>query len=133
MANRIDIPTDSLRNQIGTGTKINGNIESSGDIRFDGFLVGNIKTKGKVVIGSTGEVKGEVICTSSIVEGKIEGKIIVDELLTLNSTSVITGDIVAKKLAIEPGARFTGNCNMSSGNVQPRDTSKSEEKEIKKS
>jgi cytoskeletal protein CcmA (bactofilin family) len=133
MANRIDIPTDSLRNQIGTGTKINGNIESSGDIRFDGFLVGNIKTKGKVVIGATGEVKGEVICTSSIVEGKIEGKIIVDELLTLNSTSVITGDIVAKKLAIEPGARFTGNCNMSSGNVQPRDTSKSEEKEIKKS
>ena len=127
MANRIEIPTDSLRNQIGTGTSIKGNIESSGDIRFDGNLVGNIKTKGKVVIGATGEVKGEVICNSSIVEGKIEGKILVDEILTLNSTSVILGDIVAKKLAIEPGARFTGNCNMSSGNAQPKEQPKPEE------
>jgi cytoskeletal protein CcmA (bactofilin family) len=132
MANRIDIPTDSLRNQIGTGTQIKGNIESGGDIRFDGNLVGNIKTKGKVVIGSTGEVKGEVYCSSSIVEGKIEGKIIVDEQLTLNSTANILGDIVAKKLAIEPGARFTGNCNMSSGNGQPRETAKPEDKEVKK-
>ena len=132
MANRIEIPTDSLRNQIGTGTVIKGNIESSGDIRFDGNLVGNIKTKGKVVIGSTGEVKGEVNCSSSIVEGKIEGKIIVDELLTLNATSVINGDIVAKKLAIEPGARFSGNCNMSSNNGQFKEPAKPEEKETKK-
>lgn len=128
MANRIDTPTDSVRNQIGTGTKIQGNIESSGDIRFDGQLIGNIKTKGKVVIGSTGDVKGEVVCNSSIVEGKIEGKITVDELLTLNSTASILGDITAKKLAIEPGARFTGNCNMTSGNGQAKETPKPEEK-----
>jgi cytoskeletal protein CcmA (bactofilin family) len=128
MANRIEIPTDAMRNQIGTGTQIKGNIESSGDIRFDGNLVGNIRTKGKVVIGATGEVKGEVICSSSIVEGKIEGKIVVDELLTLNSTASILGDITAKKLAIEPGAKFTGNCNMSSGNGQPREAAKPEDK-----
>jgi cytoskeletal protein CcmA (bactofilin family) len=130
MANRIDIPSDSVRNQIGAGTKISGNIESSGDIRFDGHLIGNIKTKGKVVIGSTGEVKGEVVCNSSIVEGKIEGKITVDELLTLNSTASILGDITAKKLAIEPGARFTGNCNMTSGNGQFKEPAKPEEKKL---
>ncbi|MBN2485321.1 MAG: polymer-forming cytoskeletal protein [Bacteroidales bacterium] len=128
MANRIDAPSDPVRNQIGTGTLIKGNIESGGDIRFDGNLVGNIRTKGKVVIGSTGEIKGEVFCNSSIIEGKIEGKIIVDELLTLNSTAVIIGDIVAKKLAIEPGARFTGTCNMSSGYEQPKETTKPEDK-----
>jgi cytoskeletal protein CcmA (bactofilin family) len=132
MAKIIDIPTDSMRNQIGTGTHIKGNIESSGDIRFDGTLIGNIKTKGKVVIGSTGDIKGEVVCNASIVEGKIEGKIIVDELLTLNSTSAILGDIVAKKLAIEPGARFTGNCNMSSNDSYAKETAKPEDKAIKK-
>ena len=99
-------------NLIGVGTEIKGDIESTGDIRFDGTLTGNLKTKGKVVIGSTGSVKGEITCKNSDVEGKVEGKIIVQELLSLKSSSVLLGDIIAKRLAIEPGARFTGYCNM---------------------
>jgi cytoskeletal protein CcmA (bactofilin family) len=99
-------------NLIGVGTDIKGDIESVGDIRFDGSLKGNLRTKGKVVIGSTGNIKGEVTCKNSDVEGKIEGKINVQELLSLKSSSVLLGDIIAKRLAIEPGARFTGYCNM---------------------
>jgi cytoskeletal protein CcmA (bactofilin family) len=104
-------------NLIGVGTDIKGDIESSGDIRFDGTIKGNIKTKGKVVIGSTGVIKGEISCKNSDVEGKVEGKIEVQELLSLKSTSVLLGDIMARRLAIEPGAKFTGHCSMS--NDQP--------------
>ncbi len=100
-------------NLLGAGTNIKGNVESTGDIRIDGTLGGNLRTKGKVVIGTTGLVKGEVYCKNSDVEGKVEGKIDVQELLSLKSTSVILGDISARRLAIEPGAKFTGNCNMS--------------------
>ena len=100
-------------NLIGAGTDIKGNIDSTGDIRIDGSLNGNLRTKGKVVIGTTGLIKGEVFCKNSDVEGKVEGKINVQELLSLKSTSVILGDISARRLAIEPGAKFTGNCNMS--------------------
>jgi len=99
-------------NLIGVGTEIKGDVESTGDIRFDGSLVGNIRTKGKVVIGTTGSVKGEITCKNADVEGKIEGKINVQELLSLKASSVLLGDIIAKRLAIEPGARFTGYCNM---------------------
>ena len=60
----------------------------------------------------TGYIKGEVHCKNSDVEGKVEGKINVQELLALKSTSVLLGDIIAKRLAIEPGAKFTGNCSM---------------------
>jgi cytoskeletal protein CcmA (bactofilin family) len=101
-------------NLIGVGTDIKGDIESSGDIRFDGTIKGNIKTKGKVVIGSTGVIKGEITCKNSDVEGKVEGKIEVQELLSLKSTSVLLGDILARRLAIEPGAKFTGHCTMNS-------------------
>lgn len=101
-------------NLIGAGTNIKGDVESAGDIRIDGTLKGNLRTKGKVVIGTTGLVKGEVYCRHSDVEGKIEGKINVNELLSLKATSSILGDITAKRLAIEPGAKFTGNCNMTS-------------------
>jgi cytoskeletal protein CcmA (bactofilin family) len=101
-------------NLIGAGTDIKGDVESTGDIRIDGTLKGNLRTRGKVVIGNTGLIKGEVFCKNSDVEGKVEGKINVQELLSLKATSSIMGDISARRLAIEPGAKFTGNCNMSS-------------------
>lgn len=100
-------------NLISNGTEITGDIKSNGDIRIDGSLTGNLNTKGKVVIGPTGKVKGEVVCKNSEVSGIIEGKISVGQLLNLKASSKIFGDIATARLAIEPGARFTGNCNMS--------------------
>ena len=100
-------------NLISNGTEITGDIKSNGDIRVDGSLTGNLSTKGKVVIGPTGKVKGEVNCKNSEVSGTIEGKISVGQLLNLKASSKILGDIVTSKLSIEPGARFTGTCKMS--------------------
>ena len=111
-------------NLISNGTEITGDVRSQGDIRIDGVLVGNLATSGKVVVGSTGKVKGEVTCKNSEVSGIIEGKIIVSELLTLKTASAINGDIITNKLSIEPGARFTGNCNMSDGNELKTKTEK---------
>jgi cytoskeletal protein CcmA (bactofilin family) len=62
-------------NIVGIGTKITGDVNSNGDIRVDGSLAGKLITKGKVVIGETGKVKGEINCKNSDVEGSIEGKI----------------------------------------------------------
>jgi cytoskeletal protein CcmA (bactofilin family) len=118
-------------NLIGVGTDIKGDIESAGDIRFDGVLKGNLNTKGKVVIGATGSIKGEIICKNSDVEGKIEGKITVQELLSLKATSVLLGDIIAKRLAIEPGAKFTGNCNMNVDSSQKHGGQEHPEQESK--
>lgn len=111
MAKVIETEQKQLNN-IGAGTSINGDITCSGDIRIDGSLTGNLNVQGKVVIGASGMIKGEVTCKNSQIEGKIEGKITVAELLSLKATSSIVGDIATKKLAIEPGANFTGSCKM---------------------
>jgi cytoskeletal protein CcmA (bactofilin family) len=108
--NETDSPTINL---ISNGTDITGDIKSNGDIRIDGTLTGNLNTKGKVVIGTTGKVSGEVICKNSEVSGIVEGKITVGQLLNLKASSKILGDIATSKLSIEPGARFSGNCKMS--------------------
>ncbi len=100
-------------NRIIPGTEITGDIKADGDLRFDGVLKGNLTTKGRLVIGSTGVITGEIDCKNADVEGKIAGKIKVIELLTLKNTALIEGDIITNKIAIQPGAKFTGNCNMS--------------------
>jgi cytoskeletal protein CcmA (bactofilin family) len=102
-------------NLISNGTDITGDIKSNGDIRIDGTLKGNLNTKGKVVIGPTGKVSGEIFCKNSEVSGIIEGKINVGQLLNLKASSKILGDIATVKLSIEPGALFTGYCKMSEG------------------
>jgi cytoskeletal protein CcmA (bactofilin family) len=100
-------------NLISLGTDITGDVKSNGDIRIDGSMTGNLTTKGKVVIGPTGKVSGEVFCKNSEVSGIVEGKISVSQLLNLKASSKILGDISTSKLSIEPGAKFTGNCKMS--------------------
>ena len=81
--NESENPTINL---ISNGTDITGDIKSNGDIRIDGTLTGNLNTKGKVVVGTTGKVKGEIVCKNSEVAGIIEGKIIVGQLLNLKVT-----------------------------------------------
>ena len=58
------------------------------------------------------KVNGEIICQTANCSGDVKGKITVAELLTLHATASIKGDIITGKLAIEPGAAFTGNCSM---------------------
>jgi cytoskeletal protein CcmA (bactofilin family) len=113
-------------NIIGIGTKITGDVNSNGDIRVDGSLSGKLITKGKVVIGETGKIKGEINCKNSDVEGLIEGKITVSQLLSLKTKARINGDIIAAKLAIEPGCQFTGNCDMNASSSQNEETAQTE-------
>lgn len=133
MAKYNETETTTAINLIGLGTEITGDVNSNGDIRIDGSLTGNLKTAGKVVVGETGKVTGEIICKNSEVLGVINGKIQVNELLSLKSTAKIFGDIITKKLAIEPGSIFTGNCKMSNETAQysKADEVKSEQKEQK--
>jgi len=99
-------------NLIGTGTTIEGDIRSNGDIRIDGTVHGNVYSKAKVVVGSTGLVEGDINCQNADISGTVKGKSGINELLFLKSTSRMNGDIVTGKLIVEVGASFTGSCNM---------------------
>ncbi|MEN8156919.1 MAG: polymer-forming cytoskeletal protein [Bacteroidota bacterium] len=116
-------------NMIGVGTTIEGNISSSENIRFDGNLVGNLNTKGKVFVGQSGRVTGEIRCKNCEVEGVIDGRIIVEELLSLRAVSKIYGEIKTGKLAIEPGATFTGKCDMGGKKENPNNEPGTKSKE----
>lgn len=99
-------------NIIGKGTSINGDVETVGNLRIDGNVYGNIKTKTKLAVGDTAYIEGSVLAQNAEVEGEIKGTLEVSELLILKSTAVINGDIVTNKIAVEGGATFNGTCKM---------------------
>lgn len=102
----------SSRNLIASGTMIKGEIQSDGNIRIDGSVEGTLQCKGKVVVGPTGKIEGDIVCQNANISGEIRAKLNVSELLTLQTTARLYGDITTGKLAIEPGAVFTGTCQM---------------------
>ncbi len=99
-------------NRICAGSTFVGNIVAAGDIRIDGVLEGNLTTKGKLVVGETGSIKGDADCKNADVLGIIEGKVSVSDFLVLRSTARIRGDVTVSRILIEVGALFVGYCNM---------------------
>jgi cytoskeletal protein CcmA (bactofilin family) len=108
-------------NSIMEGTSIVGEITSDSNIRIDGRIKGTVTAKGRVIVGQSGVIEGEVVCQSADVEGTVLGRVNCQDLLSLKATAKLQGDINTKKLAIEPGAVFTGNCSMAGGVVKEMD------------
>lgn len=102
----------SQQNTIAQGTIIEGDLKSEGDFRIEGVINGTLITKGKVVIGTTGLVEGSLSCNNADIEGKIKGKLVVLETLSLRASANVYGDVQTSKLAVEPGATFNANCQM---------------------
>lgn len=108
------IYTDLLgkTNRIVEGTEINGDIISQADFRLDGVLKGNFTTIGKIVIGPTGSIKGDVCCKNADIEGVFDGILKVEEILNVKSKASISGEVTCGKLSVQPGADFSASCVM---------------------
>lgn len=111
MARNNEVESPAI-NIIRKGTEIKGDVSCAGDIRIDGSLKGNLISEGKVVVGPEGVIEGEITCKNADISGTVKAKLMVKELLQLKSTANILSDINTNKLSIEPGATFTGSCNM---------------------
>ncbi|MDG1516890.1 MAG: polymer-forming cytoskeletal protein [Flavobacteriales bacterium] len=111
--------------RIAEGTTLEGSVNSAKSIRVDGKVKGSIVCAGRVVIGKTGVVEGEVDCDSADVEGTLNATITVTGLLELKTTAVINGDSQVGKLKVDPGAEINGKIDMG-GTLKSISNNKSE-------
>ncbi len=110
---------------VSAGTTLKGDISSNSDLRIDGTIIGNINSSAKIIIGSTGMVEGDIAGNNADVVGKVNGNIRVKELLQLRDQSVVTGNLYAGKLQVEPTATFNGQCHMGANVVEMSNTDQS--------
>ena len=94
------------------GCILKGEIIADNDVRIDGTIEGNVDCKGKIIIGPTGKVIGNIVCVNAEVIGSLTGNMKVHETLTLQSSGKINGDIQTSVLVIQPNAIFNGSCTM---------------------
>ena len=96
--------------RISAGTVIKGEILSPCDIRIDGTFEGKLQSKGRVVVGETAVIKGDIFCDNIDLWGKVEGNLFVKDTLALKEGCTVNGNLHIKKLSVELGAVFNGNC-----------------------
>lgn len=103
---------------ISAGTTLKGDISSSSDLRIDGTIIGNIHSSAKIVVGSSGVIEGDLSGNQADIVGKVSGNIRAKELLQLRGECVVTGNLYAGKLQVEPSATFNGQCHMGANVVE---------------
>jgi cytoskeletal protein CcmA (bactofilin family) len=115
--NSTNIANDSVT-IISEGVKLEGNLNSKGNIRIDGIINGNVRAEGNITIGEHGEITGEVKAQVIVTGGKITGTAVASEKIVLESSSNLKGDLVTKILVVEEGAVFDGKSAMNSKEKQ---------------
>ncbi len=97
---------------IAKNATLEGNLETAGNLRIEGRLVGNIRCKAKVAMGESSLVEGDIFTQNAEIAGRVKGHLEIAGLLILKPTAIIDGDIIAGKIMLETGATFNGNCKM---------------------
>ncbi len=92
--------------------EIKGVIKSSGSVRLDGKLDGDLICIGDAIVGKTATIKGNIQANSASIEGTITGTITAKDKIEMKSTAHITGDIKSKRLSVEDGVTFTGKAEV---------------------
>ena len=104
---------------IGPGAIFKGDITAPEAIRIDGTLTGNCVCKGNLILGTEGQIKGNIKAQNVILSGKVVGDVDSSGRLELLSTGKLSGNITARSLVIDedaffdtPDAFFDGRCAM---------------------
>ena len=85
---------------------------SSGMVRVNTHLKGEIRSEGALILADLSEVEGEIYSNLVSVAGKVKGAIHAAERVEIKANGVVLGDIYTPSLIVEPGGYFEGQCHM---------------------
>ncbi len=97
---------------VAKGATFRGDIEIQGTLRIEGRVIGNVKGKGKISLGDSALVEGNIYAQSADIAGEVKGILEIIDILTLKATAQVHGDLICGKLVVESGAKFNGKCQM---------------------
>jgi cytoskeletal protein CcmA (bactofilin family) len=103
---------DGSLNIIGRGTEIQGNVTAAGDMRVEGRIKGTITCKARLVLSPEGVIEGNIDAVQATIAGDVKGTVVARQLLHIQETGKVLGDIFTEKLIVQLGAFFSGNCRM---------------------
>ncbi|MDH5751630.1 MAG: polymer-forming cytoskeletal protein [Deltaproteobacteria bacterium] len=101
---------------LGPDTVFEGSIRFAGTLRVDGQVEGGVhapRNSGSVlVINRQASIKGDITADQVLISGTVEGDVVATERVEIFKTGKLQGDIYTRKIMIQAGALFSGECHM---------------------
>jgi len=94
------------------GVKLEGTLELSGTFRIDATMKGNIISGQSLILGENAKVEGQIEGNHVVVCGRFDGVIFAKGRVEIQAKGIVTGEIHAPCVVIEPGGIFDGQCHM---------------------
>lgn len=120
------LDSDDVDTIIGPSVQIEGDFISKGNIKVEGEVKGRLETERDLEVAESATIEANVSVDNLIISGKVSGDIKAKGKITILETGRVEGDVTSSTLAINPGAVFSGQSNMSSDHEA---TEKSKENE----
>lgn len=99
---------ETLNAFFGKGTQLEGVLSFQGTLRIDGNFKGEIAKGGTLIIGEEGVIESNVYVSDIIIGGEFKGNIIADEMVDINASGKVIGDVQAPGIIIQAGAILKG-------------------------
>jgi len=86
-----------------------GTIEGNLSGRIEGIVKGNVKINGKVIVGETGVIEGNVKCYELVVSGVVHGDAVAHTSIVVSSTGIIHGNVSSNSILVDPKSKVKGS------------------------
>jgi cytoskeletal protein CcmA (bactofilin family) len=103
--------------RLGPGVGIQGVLEIDGELVISGLVKGRIAAS-KLVIAPGGYVEGDIVAREAVIGGRVHGSITGGERVELQTSAIVHGDIVTRRLLIQEGGSVNGSMKMEGELVQ---------------
>tara|TARA_B100000497_G_scaffold18183_1_gene21533 strand:+ start:1913 stop:2284 length:372 start_codon:yes stop_codon:yes gene_type:complete len=114
----------NVHTMIGPDAVLKGSIRLEQGLIVYGQVFGDVKTRGPIRIAHGALVEGNVTGASIVLGGKVVGHLKSEGAVTLKKTSELKGNISYRKLHIEDGAQFEGQCDLALDPPRPLSSNK---------
>ncbi len=97
---------------IGRGVRVEGTLQTAGDIQINGEFKGKLLTEADVVVGEYAVVDADINGQNVYVSGEVIGDINAFEKIEIMETGKVDGNVTASALSIESGGILKGTSTM---------------------
>ncbi|HEX2713598.1 MAG TPA: polymer-forming cytoskeletal protein [Candidatus Acidoferrales bacterium] len=97
---------------IDQGVLLEGTLTVKGTFRIGGNVKGNIVSEQTVILGEGAKVEGQIEGNRVVIAGRFDGVIFAKGRVEIQVKGVVTGEVHAPCMVIDPGGIFDGRCHM---------------------
>lgn len=113
------VPGEEVVAFLEPGIEIEGEMKVAGGLlRLNCQFKGEIYSEGTIIVPSQGDIEADIEALQISIAGKVKGKVRATERLEIKEHGILLGDVETPTLVVEPGAYFSGRCEMPTDEIE---------------